>query len=152
MLVCTGGAWLHWLWLIRNIFGWLYLGLWRSLMVSKMPLNATNTSLSPKSLKQLIFFFFFTPWTAKLRFRFPLAFVISLFSPPYNDPQLKCHLAYLVFSDTCWSSQPSWVSHSHIQLHAGEMVTRAELNTWLAWLRPWWWKQCRGGCSIQCAD
>lgn len=89
----------------------------------------------------------------KLEILFPLAFVVSTFSPLYNDPQLKCQLAFLVFSYTCWSSQPSWIrSHSHIQQHARKMVTGAELNTWLARQRPRWWKHWLGGWNIQCDD
>lgn len=95
---------------------------------------------------------FLNPMSRKVKISLPLVLVIGLFSPPYNDPQLKCHSAYLVFSHTCWSSQPSWLSHSRIPQHAGEMVTRAELNTWLSWGGPRWWKQCPGGCNILCAD
>ncbi len=98
--------------------------------------------------------YLFFPLNYKGEIPFPLTFVIGLFSHLlYNDPPLKCHLAYLVFSDTCWSSLPSWVrSHSHIQQHAGEIVTRAESYTWLAWRRPWWWKHWLGGWNIQRAD
>lgn len=88
----------------------------------------------------------------KVEISLPLVLVIGLFSPPYNDPRLKCHSAYLVFSHTCWSSQPSWLSHSRVPQHAGEMVTRAELNTCLSWGGPRWWKQCPGGCNVLCAD
>lgn len=67
-----------------------------------------------------------------------LGFVVDGFSPPYNDPWLKCHFAYLVSSHTCWWSQPLWVrSHSHMQQHAEEMVTRAKVNPPSAWCRPW---------------